>query len=112
MTTFRYLAPVVHYQLDYTYISQVLCINRDKPQLQCRGKCQLRKNLAQLTQNQQQKEALQHLVSVYQPVEDIPYLSLLLCTPPAAAATIPPSMAAPRTSTAILSAPFHPPRQA
>ncbi|WP_299754325.1 hypothetical protein [uncultured Pontibacter sp.] len=112
MTTFRYLAPVVHYQLDYTYISEVLCINRDKPQLQCQGKCQLRKNLAQLTQHQQQKEALQHLVSVYQPVEDIPHLSLLLCTPPAAAAAIPPPMAAPRTSTAILSAPFHPPRQA
>lgn len=113
MTTFRYLAPVVHYQLDYTYISEVLCINQDKPQLQCRGKCQLRKNLAQLNQHQQQKEALQYLVSAYQPVENVPNLLLLLHKPPPGnnAITIP-AMPVPGTIPAILPAPFHPPRQA
>ncbi|OKL40130.1 hypothetical protein [Pontibacter flavimaris] len=112
LTTFRFLAPVVHYQLDYTYISEVRCLNRDKPELQCQGKCQLRRNLARLNRHQQQKEALQRLASVYQPVEDVPRLLLLLSAPPAATAAETPAMPAPHISTAILSAPFHPPRQA
>ncbi|WP_266202336.1 hypothetical protein [Pontibacter kalidii] len=110
LTTFRFLAPVVHYQLDYTYISEVLCLNRDQPELQCKGKCQLRKNLAPLNRHQQ-KEALQHLASAFQPVEDVPHLLWALSAPPAAPAAETPAMPAPRTSTAILSAPFHPPRQ-
>ncbi|MCX2739783.1 hypothetical protein [Pontibacter anaerobius] len=111
LTTFRYLAPVVHYQLDYTYISEVLCINRDKPELQCHGKCQLRKNLAQLHQSQKQKEAMLSLVSIYQSVEDVPHLLVVLPAPPAVASAKTPVMLAPRISTAILPAPFHPPRQ-
>lgn len=111
LTTFRFLAPVVHYQLDYTYISQVLCLNRDKPELQCAGKCQLRKELAQLNQHQQQKEALQHLVSAYESVESIPHLLVLPPAPVTAATAAPPRMPVPGTSTAILPAPFQPPCQ-
>ncbi|MDX5436660.1 MAG: hypothetical protein LPK03_05660 [Pontibacter sp.] len=110
MATFRYLAPVVHYQLDYTYISEVLCINRDRPQLQCHGKCQLRRKLVKLNQHNQHKEALQHLVNAYQPVEDVPHLWELSCTPIPVATLTPPAMRTPRTSSAILPAPFHPPR--
>jgi hypothetical protein len=33
------------YLLNYTYISKVLCINRDKPQMHCNGKCHLAKEL-------------------------------------------------------------------
>lgn len=109
LTTFRFLAPVVHYQLDYTYISQVLCLNRDKPELQCAGKCQLRRELGQL--NQHQKEALQHLVSAYESVETVPHLLVLPPDPFTAATTAPPRMPVPGTSTAILPAPFQPPCQ-
>lgn len=38
--------PVLEYVVNYEYISKVLCINRDKPKLQCNGKCHLMKEMA------------------------------------------------------------------
>ncbi|WP_155995248.1 hypothetical protein [Tenacibaculum ovolyticum] len=41
----RPVAPFVEYVINYDYISKVLCINKDKPALQCNGKCQLMQKL-------------------------------------------------------------------
>ena len=41
----RPVVPLVEYGFKYDYFSKVLCINKDKPELQCNGKCQLSKNL-------------------------------------------------------------------
>jgi hypothetical protein len=38
--------PVLEYVVNYEYISKVLCVNKDKPKLQCNGKCHLIKELA------------------------------------------------------------------
>jgi hypothetical protein len=38
--------PVIDYAINYDYISKVLCINKDKPELKCNGKCHLMKELA------------------------------------------------------------------
>lgn len=38
--------PVLEYVMNYEYISKVLCINKDKPKMQCNGKCHLMKELA------------------------------------------------------------------
>lgn len=43
----RPIAPLVEYVINYDYISKVLCINKDKPELSCNGKCHLMKKLAQ-----------------------------------------------------------------
>ena len=40
------ILPVVDYVVNYEYISKVLCENKDKPKLQCNGKCHLMKGLA------------------------------------------------------------------
>jgi len=40
------LWPVVDYVVNYDYIVNVLCENKDKPQLNCNGKCYLAKQLA------------------------------------------------------------------
>ena len=40
------LWPVVEYVLNYDYIVNVLCENKDKPEMQCNGKCHLSKELA------------------------------------------------------------------
>ena len=40
------ILPVVDYVVNYEYISKVLCENKDKPKLQCNGKCHLMKELA------------------------------------------------------------------
>ncbi|QNM87127.1 hypothetical protein H9W90_13370 [Polaribacter pectinis] len=41
------IAPFVEYAIDYDYISKVLCINKDKPEMSCNGKCQLMQKLEQ-----------------------------------------------------------------
>jgi len=43
----RPIAPFVEYVINYDYIAKVLCINKDKPELSCNGKCQLMKKLEQ-----------------------------------------------------------------
>jgi hypothetical protein len=39
------LWPIMEYVANYDYIANVLCENRDKPKLQCNGKCYLAKQL-------------------------------------------------------------------
>ncbi|KFF08310.1 hypothetical protein [Chryseobacterium luteum] len=43
---FRPLIPLIEYAVNYDYISTVLCINKNKPDLHCNGKCYLSKELA------------------------------------------------------------------
>lgn len=44
--------PVVDYAVNYDYISKVLCENKEKPKLQCNGKCHLMKELAKASENE------------------------------------------------------------
>lgn len=37
---------LLDYQVNQNYIAQNLCENRNKPQMRCKGKCQLKKKLA------------------------------------------------------------------
>ncbi|SDF30803.1 hypothetical protein SAMN04487992_11128 [Cellulophaga baltica] len=37
----------MEYVFNYDYISEVLCINKDKPELNCNGKCYLMTKLAE-----------------------------------------------------------------
>lgn len=46
------LWPVAEYIMNYDYIVNVLCQNKDKPQLQCDGKCYLAKQLAKENDSQ------------------------------------------------------------
>lgn len=46
------IVPVFQYVLDYQYISEVLCINKEKPELQCNGKCHLMKELAKASEDE------------------------------------------------------------
>lgn len=41
----RPLVPIIEYHANYDYIAAVLCENRDKPYLECNGKCYLEKQL-------------------------------------------------------------------
>lgn len=38
--------PVLDYMANYDYIVNTLCENKDKPELQCNGKCHLSKEIA------------------------------------------------------------------
>lgn len=62
------LWPVVEYIMNYDYIVNVLCENKDKPELQCDGKCYLAQMLAEESQQneknpfgeEQSKTEIQH----------------------------------------------------
>lgn len=41
----RPVFPIIEYYANYDYIATVLCENRDKPYLECNGKCYLEKQL-------------------------------------------------------------------
>ncbi|WMI67715.1 hypothetical protein [Mangrovimonas sp. YM274] len=43
-----YLGQIGYYELNIDYIIETYCVNKDKPQLQCNGKCHLAKQM-QLT---------------------------------------------------------------
>jgi len=36
---------ITNYIVDYDYISQILCINKEEPEMKCNGKCHLTKEL-------------------------------------------------------------------
>ena len=42
----RPILPVYDYLLNYKYIATVLCVNKDKPEMHCNGKCYLMKELS------------------------------------------------------------------
>lgn len=48
----RPVQPYVEYMLNQDYIAEFLCINKDKPKLQCHGKCHLAKQLSKQNENE------------------------------------------------------------
>ncbi|WNJ18664.1 hypothetical protein [Pontibacter sp. G13] len=44
------------YQVNQTYLSQVLCINKDRPELHCKGKCILMQKLKQVDLAEEQAD--------------------------------------------------------
>lgn len=54
MQMFSQLSVLAGYELNKNYIAKVLCVNRDKPEMHCNGKCYLKKKLQQ---DQQRKNS-------------------------------------------------------
>ena len=52
MAMLRPIQPYLEYVLNQDYIAEFLCINKNKPKLQCNGKCHLVKEI----EKQQQQE--------------------------------------------------------
>lgn len=55
---FSQLGVLISYEVNKDYIAQFLCINRDKPDMHCNGKCYLRKKLKQNEQHKQNGKEL------------------------------------------------------
>jgi hypothetical protein len=45
LSPFKLYAPYLSYKINYNYISKELCENKDKPKMNCNGKCYLNKEL-------------------------------------------------------------------
>ena len=47
----RSFLPIIDYMINYKYITTVLCINKNRPELLCNGICYIKKELAKTEQN-------------------------------------------------------------
>lgn len=54
--TFSQWLIVLDYEINKDYIAKVLCENKNRPQLKCKGKCQMMKKLAEEEKQQQSAE--------------------------------------------------------
>ncbi|MCB0514553.1 MAG: hypothetical protein R2798_14130 [Chitinophagales bacterium] len=54
LINFREAAIFVSFKYNQEFIAQYLCINRDKPEMQCHGKCHLKKSIEESEKRQQQ----------------------------------------------------------
>lgn len=50
------LGIIVWYNANIDYVAQELCENKDKPKLQCNGKCYLKKQLDKVDNQQKQEQ--------------------------------------------------------
>lgn len=79
-----FLAPAIFidFKLNQEYISKVLCINRDKPELECDGHCVLMdkmKNTQDADHPEQSQGAKSHLIEIFAEIESI-FQPLLIFT--------------------------------
>lgn len=56
------IMPLIEYAAFYDYIVNELCVNKEKPELQCNGKCHLTKELAKASDSEAGNEK-NHTVS-------------------------------------------------
>jgi len=49
--------PMMDYAVNYDYISKKLCENREKPQLLCKGKCYLKKELSKTSEQSSKNDS-------------------------------------------------------
>ncbi len=61
LQTFSRAGIYISFKVNQKYITRVLCVNRDKPKLNCNGKCYLAKKLKQAEQQEQKKVLLKTL---------------------------------------------------
>ncbi len=54
MLLFKALSPYIEYVVNKDYIAEVLCVNQDKPELQCNGQCHLTKELKKAQDEEKQ----------------------------------------------------------
>ena len=54
----RPLMPIIEYQLNYDYITTILCENVDRPYLECNGKCYLIDRISETSKQSQEQNSM------------------------------------------------------
>lgn len=70
----RPVLPLFEYVINKDYIAEFLCINQDKAELQCNGKCYLMQRLTE--QNNEKKENLPKIAMEEYPIGFVKLLSV------------------------------------
>ncbi|MGO3183846.1 MAG: hypothetical protein ACTIJ9_13550 [Aequorivita sp.] len=53
---FKPMLPLLEYAVFYDYIKNELCVNKDKPEMECNGKCYLKKELAKASDSERDQD--------------------------------------------------------
>lgn len=64
LTTVRTVVPFLGYAMNYEYIAEQLCENRDKPELHCNGKCHVAKEVQTQSDKEKQEGTKERVQSV------------------------------------------------
>lgn len=83
MQMFSQLGVLAGYELNKDYIASVLCVNRDKPEMHCDGKCYLKKKLQQDQQRKNSENGTMGSkidIPLYCTDEQAPFLTVLNAT--------------------------------
>lgn len=70
----RPVMPLFEYIIEHDYIAEFLCINTDKPELDCYGKCYLMQQLAE--QNEEKRQNLPRIAMEEYPIGFVRLLSI------------------------------------
>jgi hypothetical protein len=105
--TFSRFLIVANYQLNKDYIAKYLCENKNKPLLQCKGKCQMMKKLQQEEKKDQEnpERKSENKFEIISFQKDQYSLTCFNTSPAVIFPVTKESISSP-----ILSAPFHPPQ--
>jgi len=68
LISFQQLTVMAFYVLNQDFITENFCINKDKPEMQCKGKCHMKDALAKATNQEKNSEALNLGIQVQFPV--------------------------------------------
>ena len=77
ITVFRGYMPYLSYKINFKYISTVLCENKNKPVLQCNGKCHLQKELKKTAEEESKNSSK---ITIQLELEDMPVQSFDLAS--------------------------------
>jgi hypothetical protein len=76
LAMFRPIIPIIEYYANYDYIASELCENRDKPYLECNGKCYLEKQLNKVNHTDHDHKSNVPLIDLEKyPVSPIDYFT-------------------------------------
>lgn len=62
------------FEMNQSYIAKELCINRDKPQLHCNGKCYLMRKLKQAQDKEQKQEHQFQKIQLQEATHVLPFI--------------------------------------
>lgn len=74
----RPVMPLVEYLINEDYIAEFLCINKDKVELQCNGKCYLMQKLQE--QNDEKKQNLPKIAMEEYPIGFVSFTAIVFQT--------------------------------
>lgn len=62
------------FEMNQRYIAKELCVNRDKPQLHCNGKCYLMRKLKQAQDKEQKQEQSFQKIQLQEAITVLPFV--------------------------------------